>query len=920
MARNGGNAQDRRRARRAADRRTERSAALATTVVSKRDLASALGFDELVAAATDDSLTAAASGSTSLPLSDQDKPWDASAADKRVRDWAGADDAPNAKYARAFFVKQGDGSNFGDYKLGYADVVDGKLVAVWRGVTAVAGVLQGARGGVQGLSDAETSSVKTKVAAYYAKAADQYDDDTIKVPWEADESKSENALTLLALAELTPAQKADLDLDRTDGRVAMIGGSGEGMDAFLERRAYWDADAEAEVAPEAVAAPEVTALERLDASLVAAAGDVAWGPEDGFLDLLSDVNALLNSDPDYCSCRAIDAGVRLDKVLISDWDGDTYWSAPISIDAAGEPVLQGRDSWVPIEQGWVEVEAVEEDEGAEPVGGDRPRLIADSGPESGMIATGAHLRFALEEVVLADGALAPMLPDEHQPGERVPKRRAKITPPEATQSAAKDGAVAWQAKFVPEGTLTDDGRAFAPGSLDWRELPLSLMAMIETSAQGGHDGAMLSGRIDRIWREGNDIMAEGVFDDGEFGMDIARMVGDGTLRGLSVDIAIHDYEVGPKSDYFDEDGVWRMDAAAGADVEVQERIFGEESDQQIFVVTKGVIGMATVCPFPAFAEASISLIASGAGLRYTHQAGFVAVRKALTAAAEPATVTMTLVPKEVVVEVAETGARMTLSLEDTSEMDEATRQAAYEALLEQGLSEAEARGTIWPEVDALTASAAGHAPLHPPAEWFEDPGLTELTPLTITDDGRIYGHAWSWETCHISFPDACVLAPHSRAENAYFHLGEIECEDGKRLSVGKVTIDAPHAGQRLGRADATAHYDHTGTVAAHVRCGEDEFGGWVAGAIHPDLPDETLRLLRGSALSGDWRSVNGNLELVALLAVNVPGFPVPRPRVLVASGDEGQEVLSLTAAGVVLERTDEEEIADIEALALEARG
>jgi hypothetical protein len=215
-------------------------------------------------------------------------------------------------------------------------------------------------------------------------------------------------------------------------------------------------------------------------------------------------------------------------------------------------------------------------------------------------------------------------------------------------------------------------------------------------------------------------------------------------------------------------------------------------------------------------------------------------------------------------------------------------------------------------------------PLSPPVEWFENPALEELTPLTITEDGRIYGHAWTWDTCHLSFLDVCVLAPRSETENAYFHLGEIECEDGERLAVGKITLDTGHAGPRASRTQAAAHYDDTGTVAAHVRCGEDEFGGWVAGAINPGLSEEKLRVLRGAVLSGDWRAVQksdgtSNLELVALLAVNVPGFPVPRqPKALVASSGGLRQVLALTAAGMVVERTEEEELHAIADIAQQA--
>lgn len=674
-----------------------------------------------------------------------------------------------------------------------------------------------------------------------------------------------------------------------------------------------------------VASPEALALEEVDRFLVSegvtfAVGDVLWGPEDGFVDLLCDVNeALEGLDPNGYGgrYRAVDARVALDAVLIVDFEDDcSLWSAPITIDASGEPVLADRDAWSPVEDGLIEV-ARDADDSVVAAGGSRA-----AGPAA------PRIRAELRDFVLTAAATEVELPDEHQPGERLPARRPGVPAPEPTTTTAASGEITWEAVFVPEATLTDDGRVFAPESLSWRELPLSLMAMTATSAQGGHDGAVLAGRIDRIWREGSVVKASGVFDGGEFGQEIARMVGDGTLRGLSVDTAIHTYEVGPRSDYFDADGNWRSEAPTRSeedDPSLADLLFGSDADaENIFVVTDAVIGMATVCPFPAFAQASISLVASGGGAiwRYSHQGGFTVVRRPLVAAAAieetPATATVTLVPREVVVEVAETGERMTLSLEDPTALDEAGRQLAFEALLAQGLSEAEARGTIWPEPvdEALTASAAGHAPVRPPAEWFENPHLEELTPLTVTDDGRIFGHAWAWESCHIAFPDSCVPPPQTATENAYFHLGEIECEGGERLAVGKVTLDAPHAGPRLGRADATAHYDHTGTVAAHVCSGEDEFGGWVAGAISPDLSEAKLRLLRGSALSGDWRNVNGNLELVALLAVNVPGFPVPRPRALVASGDGGDEVLALTAAGIVLERTPCDVVAEIEGLAL----
>jgi len=91
-----------------------------------------------------------------------------------------------------------------------------------------------------------------------------------------------------------------------------------------------------------------------------------------------------------------------------------------------------------------------------------------------------------------------------------------------------------------------------------------------------------------------------------------------------------------------------------------------------------------------------------------------------------------------------------------------------------------------------------------------------------------------------------------------------------------------HAGRRLAASDTAAHYEHTGVAVADVAAGEDEHGIWIAGTLRSTVTDEQVEVLRASPLSGDWRSIGGKLELVAALAVNSPGFPIPRA--LVASG------------------------------------
>jgi hypothetical protein len=76
--------------------------------------------------------------------------------------------------------------------------------------------------------------------------------------------------------------------------------------------------------------------------------------------------------------------------------------------------------------------------------------------------------------------------------------------------------------------------------------------------------------------------------------------------------------------------------------------------------------------------------------------------------------------------------------------------------------------------------------------------------------------------------------------------------------------------------------------------GNDAHGIWVAGAIRPGAdPLKVYELQAAGQVSGDWRRIGGQLRLVGLLAVNVPGFPVPRMRARVASG----QPQALVAAG-----------------------
>lgn len=196
------------------------------------------------------------------------------------------------------------------------------------------------------------------------------------------------------------------------------------------------------------------------------------------------------------------------------------------------------------------------------------------------------------------------------------------------------------------------------------------------------------------------------------------------------------------------------------------------------------------------------------------------------------------------------------------------------------------------DLEPLAASGFLKAPvpLTPPADWFKRPELTKPTPLTVDDDGRIYGHIAAWNVNHIGLPRA-TKPPRSRSKYAYFHTGVLRCEDGTDVPVGQLTLAGGHAPLNADAKSAAKHYDDTASAVADIHVGEDEYGIWCAGSIRPDLDEMQIRALRASAPSGDWRPINGGLELVAICQVNVPGFPTARA--MVASG----KVLALVAAG-----------------------
>lgn len=416
-----------------------------------------------------------------------------------------------------------------------------------------------------------------------------------------------------------------------------------------------------------------------------------------------------------------------------------------------------------------------------------------------------------------------------------------------------DGGTPFWAIVAFQDVESDDGRLFR--NLQIRDMPLALWCQF--SNLPGHDGAMIVGRFDTmsLAADGLTIQGTGFYDGSEDAQKAMQQAAEKTNYGISMDATHNDYPIWECMEY-DPDQGWCT---------------GRERT----VYDGAVIVSATQVATPAFNGAQISL---------TGMPTFTPT-KAEDAPTPP--------------EGADTD-WMDFFFFNAEKVGAATQTEAPGGTISATVVE-EPCGCDEGSADtsALVAAAVA-APSAPPAAWFEDPQLSGPTPLTIFDDGRIAGHIATWNTCHSGFPNECTLAPRSPSGYRYFHLGVVRTAEGADVPVGTLTMDTGHAPAGSAAA-ALAHYDNTGAGVADIHCGEDDYGIWAAGVLRPGVSEDQIRVLRSHGVSGDWRrerdarGTDLGLELRAVLAVPVPGFPIPRAE-LAASG----AVESLVAAGTPL--------------------
>lgn len=464
----------------------------------------------------------------------------------------------------------------------------------------------------------------------------------------------------------------------------------------------------------------------------------------------------------------------------------------------------------------------------------------------------------------------------------------------------------WHGTIMQEGVYTGDRRYWESGSL--RTQPLPMPIRFQREDWGGHTGAVVVANMDAARRFEGGIRAWGTFANGDNTPEVnevASLMANRMLRGISVD------------------GDDVLDSQFSVELDAQSNEYQKFSSMRL--------RSSTMVAIPAFDGAEIYLgppppewLLEGEALSTEQNAP--GVTRPIEEFSDDELMSMladiSSMPENLAEYWSHGEGAAKIGWGRSGDFSRCERQLA------KYVSPGQVAGTcanlhhralgVWPGQEAslkapyLIASIDTSEDVTMEALWgtwemtkdqFMPRELDGLTPLTIADDGSISGHIAGWETCHQGFSDMCVVPPHSKTGYALFHTGAVRLTDGSDLPVGKLTVGAGHADpNRLGVRGATAHYDNSATAVAVVRAAEDKWGIQVSGRVIPGTPVEKVEELRRSPISGDWRTYQSNLELVAALGVNSPGFPIPRA--MVASVD-GQQI-SLLHAGYVPRDLDAE--------------
>lgn len=163
-----------------------------------------------------DTMTATVVGDTDLPIADRDREWDGQKARTRVLDWATDDDGnvDAKRLSQAFLYRdpERDPETLAAYKLGFADVINGRLRIVPRGVFAAASRLNQAD-----IPERERDRIRGRLNTLYERLSSKFRDDDIVPPWKRDNNSnisSDDQVTLKKAIHPQERERVDISESR----------------------------------------------------------------------------------------------------------------------------------------------------------------------------------------------------------------------------------------------------------------------------------------------------------------------------------------------------------------------------------------------------------------------------------------------------------------------------------------------------------------------------------------------------------------------------------------------------------------------------------------------------------------------------------------------------------------------------------
>lgn len=220
-------------------------------------------------------------------------------------------------------------------------------------------------------------------------------------------------------------------------------------------------------------------------------------------------------------------------------------------------------------------------------------------------------------------------------------------------------------------------------------------------------------------------------------------------------------------------------------------------------------------------------------------------------------------------------------------------------------------------------------PEYPPVEWFAGPptwvdawrlehgyppaieqdGL--IRRLTITDEGRIGGYFYVKGVCHVDAsvtmqPGAadCFMPDDSPTGYLRFMQADEVVADGTIIRAGAIGNTGGHVNPYLAASVSSKRYADPRVQMLVCRAGDDDYGGWIAGAVVPGTTYGDVALMRRSTLSGDWRWFNADevqpqagYDCLGPTIVTRAGLAAPMHLVRVASASDPEHPDYLTPGG-----------------------